>query len=65
MILLRLLVVALTGLMTVITLVIGTSVVLGIGWMALAIPVLVVLGLIAAGRALWRRFGGPAGPDRE
>jgi hypothetical protein len=65
LILLRLLVVALTGIMTVITLVIGASVLLGIGWMAVAIPVLVVLGIIAAGRALWRRFVGPAGPDGQ
>jgi len=65
LIVLRLLVVAFTGVMTVITLVIGASVLLGIGWMAAAIPVLVVLGIIAAVRSVWRRFVGPAGPNGE
>jgi hypothetical protein len=43
--------------MTVITLVTGVIVMLGVGWMAVAIPVVIVLGIIAAARALWRRYG--------
>jgi hypothetical protein len=44
--------------MTMITLVIGVIVMLGVGWVAVAIPVVIVLGIIAVARALWRRYGG-------
>jgi hypothetical protein len=57
MILLRLLLWACTTVMTIITLVVGVSVMLGVGWLAVAVPVLIVLGLAAAGRALWCRYG--------
>jgi hypothetical protein len=43
-----------TGL-TAITVAILVSVLLGMGWLAVAVPVLIVMGLVAAGRALWRR----------
>ena len=57
MLALRLLLLAFTTIMTVITLVTGVIVMLGVGWMAVAIPVVIVLGVIAAARALWRRYG--------
>jgi hypothetical protein len=57
MLALRLLLLAFTTIMTVITLVTGVIVMLGVGWMAVAIPVVIVLGIIAAARALWRRYG--------
>ena len=65
MLILRLLVVVGTAVMTVITLVVGVAVLLGVGWLAVAIPVVVVVGIIAAGRALWRRYRDGAGPDGE
>jgi hypothetical protein len=46
----------LTAGMTVITLVILVSVMLGVAWLAVAVPVLLVIGLVAAGRALWHRW---------
>ncbi len=57
MLALRFLLLAFTTVMTVITLVIGVTVMLGVGWLAVAVPVVIVLGIIAAGRALWRRHG--------
>ena len=51
----RLLLMVLTTGMTVITLIITVSVMLGMAWLAVAAPVLVVIGVIAAARALWRR----------
>ena len=39
-----------------IALVIGVSVILGIGWLAVSVPVLIVIGIVAAGRTLWRRW---------
>jgi hypothetical protein len=63
-ILLRLLVLALTALMAVITLAVAVVALLGIGWLAVAIPVLIVIGAIGAGRALWRRWAGRADTDR-
>jgi len=56
MLALRVLLLAFTVVMTVITLAVGVSVMLGVAWLAVAIPVLVLLGLIAAARALWRRY---------
>jgi hypothetical protein len=53
--LIRLLVLAFTTGMTAITLVILVSVMLGIGWLAVAVPVLLVTGVVVAGRALWLR----------
>ena len=57
MIVLRLLMLAFTTIMTIITLVVGVSVMLGVGWLAVAVPVLVLLGLVAAGRTIWRGYG--------
>jgi hypothetical protein len=51
----RLLMLVLTTGMTVITLIVGVSVMLGMAWLAVAIPVLVVIGIVAAWRMLWRR----------
>ena len=51
----RLLVLVLTIGMTVITLIICVAVILGVAWLAAAVPVLVLAGIVAAGRALWRR----------
>jgi hypothetical protein len=65
MIILRLVLLVFTAIMTVVTLVIGVSVMLGMGWLAVAVPVLVILGLIAAGRALWRRYRRPGRADGE
>lgn len=59
-----LLLVASTG-MTAITLLILVSVMLGVGWFGVAVPVLVVIGLIAIGRTLWRRFGRLPGASNE
>ena len=61
MIIFRLLLMALTTIMTVVTLVVGVSVMLGVGWIAVAIPVVIVLGIVAAGRMLWRRYVRPDG----
>lgn len=55
MLVIRLLVLMLTIGMTVITLIIGVSLMLGVAWLAVAVPVLVVVGVMAVGRALWRR----------
>ena len=57
MLALRFLLLAFTTIMSVITLVIGVTVMLGVGWLAVAIPVLIILGIIAAVRMLWRRYG--------
>ena len=65
MIILRLVLLVFTSIMTVVTLVIGVSVMLGLGWLAVALPVLVILGLVAAGRALWRRYRPPSRADGE
>ena len=58
----RFLLLAFTTLMAVITLVVGVTVMLGVGWLAVALPVVIVLGIIGGARALWRRYGhrGPA-----
>lgn len=42
--------------MTAITLLVTVIVMLGIGWLAVAIPTLVLIALISAGIALWRRW---------
>jgi hypothetical protein len=52
----RLLIMAVTTGMTVITLLILVTVMLGMAWLAVAVPVLVVIGVIAAGRMLRGRF---------
>ena len=62
MIVLRFVVLALTCVTTVITLFVSVTVLLGMGWVAVAVPVLVVIGLIAAVRVLWRRVGGRRPP---
>jgi len=62
---LRVLLLAFTTIMTVITLVIGVSVMLGVAWLAVAIPVVIVLGLMAAARTLWRRYVSPGRADGE
>lgn len=59
----RLLLLAFTSIMTVITLVVGVTVLLGVGWVAVAVPVLILLGIIGAARALWRRYGRRSRPD--
>jgi predicted signal transduction protein with EAL and GGDEF domain len=50
----RLLMLVITSGMAVITLV---TVMLGVTWLAVAVPVLLIIGVIAVGRTLWRRFG--------
>ncbi|OGL11430.1 MAG: hypothetical protein A3J45_15250 [Candidatus Rokubacteria bacterium RIFCSPHIGHO2_02_FULL_69_13] len=60
MMLFRFLVLVGTLIMIVITLVIGATVMLGVGWLAVAIPVLAIIGIIAAARKLWRRFTEPS-----
>ena len=55
MMLFRFLVLAGTLIMIVVTLVIGAAVMLGVGWLAVAIPVLAIIGIVAAARKLWRR----------
>jgi hypothetical protein len=57
MLVLRVLLLAFTTIMSMITLVVGVTVMLGVGWVAVAIPVVIVLGLLGAGRVLWRRYG--------
>jgi hypothetical protein len=61
----HLLVLVLTIGMIVIALVIGVSVILGIGWLAVSVPVLVVLGVVAVGRTLWRRWARSLGAPKE
>jgi hypothetical protein len=48
-----------------IALVIGVSVILGIGWLAVSVPVLIVIGVVAAGRTLWRRWARSLGAPKE
>ena len=52
----RLLILAVTTGMTVITLLILVSVMLGMAWLAVAVPALAFIGVIAVGRMLWRPF---------
>jgi hypothetical protein len=61
----HLLVLVLTIGIIVIALVIGVSVILGIGWLAVSVPVLVVLGVVAVGRPLWRRWARSLGAPKE
>lgn len=58
MLIFRLLMLLFTAGMAAITLILGVSVMLGVGWLAVAVPVLIVTGLVAAGRAFWRRYVG-------
>jgi hypothetical protein len=53
----RLLVLVITSGMTVITLLTLVTVMLGVAWLAVAVPVLVIIGVIAVGRTLRGRFG--------
>jgi hypothetical protein len=61
----HLLVLVLTIGMIGITLVIGVSVILGIGWLAVSVPVLVVIAVVAVGRTLWRRWARSLGAPEE
>jgi hypothetical protein len=61
----RLLILVVTTGMTAITLLILVSVMLGVAWLAVAVPALVVIGIVAVGRTLWRRFGRPPGASNE
>jgi hypothetical protein len=58
----RLLMLVITSGMTVITLV---TLMLGVTWFAVAVPVLLIIGVIAVGRTLWRRFGRLPGVANE
>jgi hypothetical protein len=58
----RLLMLVITSGMTVITLV---TLMLGVTWLAVAVPVLLFIGVIAVGRTLWRRFGRLPGTPNE
>ena len=58
----RLVILVITSGMTVITLV---TVMLGVTWLAVAVPVLLIIGVIAVGRMLWRRFGRSPGTPKE
>jgi predicted signal transduction protein with EAL and GGDEF domain len=58
----RLLMLVITSSMTVITLV---TLMLGVTWLAVAVPVLLIIGVIAVGRMLWRRFGRLPGTPNE
>jgi hypothetical protein len=49
--------------MALITLVAGVIILLGIGWLAVAVPVLVLIGAISAVIALWRRWWPPRVTD--
>lgn len=62
---LRLLVMLITGVMTVITLFLSVTILLGMGWLAIAVPVLVVIGIVAASRKFWLRYLGSADTDLE
>jgi hypothetical protein len=42
---------------TVITLIVGVVVLLGVGWLAVAVPVLAMMALIGGALTLWRRWG--------
>jgi hypothetical protein len=58
----RLLMLLITSGMTVITLV---TLMLGVTWLAVAVPVLLIIGVIAVGRTLWRRSGRLPGAANE
>jgi hypothetical protein len=49
----------------VITLFVGVTVLLGVGWLTVAVPVLIVIGIVAAGRMLWRRVGARRRPPGD
>lgn len=53
----------LTAAMTAVTLVVGVVLALGVAWIAVAIPVLILIALSAGFVALWRRFGGRGSDD--
>jgi hypothetical protein len=61
---LRLVVVLATALLAALTLVVGVVMALGVAWMAVAVPVVVLLGvlggLVAIRRRLWPRPDDPA-----
>lgn len=62
---LRLVIVLVTATLAVLGLIVGVVVALGVAWIAVALPVLLLLGvaagLVAARRRLWPRFEDP--PD--
>jgi hypothetical protein len=62
---LRLVIVLVTATLAVLGLIVGVVVALGVAWIAIALPVLLLLGvaagLVAARRWLWPRFEDP--PD--
>lgn len=55
----------LTAGMSAITLIILVIVILGMGWVAVAIPVLLVIGLAAVGSAFWRRWRRSSDASKE
>lgn len=42
--------------MTLVTLIAGVVILLGVGWLAVAVPVLLLTALVGGGLALWRRW---------
>ncbi len=63
MLVLRVLLVGLTAVMIAMALVVEVLVLLGVGWLAVAVPVLAVIGLVAAVVAVWRRIQGGSTPS--
>ena len=63
MLVLRVLLVGLTAVMIAMALVVEVLVLLGAGWLAVAVPVLAVIGLVAAVVAVWRRIQGGSTPS--
>jgi hypothetical protein len=54
----RLALVLVFWIMTLITLIAGVVILLGVGWLAVAVPVLVLVAIIGGAVALWRRWRG-------
>jgi hypothetical protein len=62
---LRIVIVLVTAMLAALTLVVGVVIALGVAWIAVALPVLLLLGLaaglVALRRRLWPRRGDPPG----
>ena len=62
---LRLVLMLFVLIMTAITLIVTVTVMLGIGWLVVAVPTLVFVALISAAVALWRRWTAPSTTARN
>jgi hypothetical protein len=66
MMILRLLAIVLTGTVGAVTLIIAVGVLLGVGWLAVAVPTLLVVALLSGAAIFWNRLrGAPGRPSRD